>query len=88
MKSLNETIQTPKERLGNPNLTAESREREETNLHYLKSLKHLLNVVSDEMVSGKKYCWRHGQYMIKNCDVCEECLTAEKLARNEEEEIE
>ena len=35
MKSLNETIQTAQERLDNPDLTHESRQREEANLHYL-----------------------------------------------------
>ena len=39
MKSLNETIQTAQERLDNPDLTHESRQREEADLHYLKSFK-------------------------------------------------
>ena len=85
MKSLNETIQTAEERLDNLNMTAESRQREEANLHYLKILKNLLAIRHEEMILGKKYCWRYGQYMIKDCSVCEECWTADQLIENEGE---
>lgn len=86
MKSLNETIQTAQERLDNPDLTHESRQREEANLHHLKSLKHLLSVIHDDMIPGKKFCWRYGCYMVEQCEVCESCLAPEDLAWNEGDE--
>ena len=86
MKSLNETIQTAQERVDRPELALESREQAEASLHYLKSLKHLLGVIHDDMIPGKKFCWRHGHYMVEQCEVCESCLTPQDLAWNESDE--
>ena len=82
MLNLNESIQTLESRLENPHKTSESREREESYLEHLTSLKSLLNRLNDDM--NKKPCPIYGGLAIKSCDVCQECLA--KLAWNEGEE--
>ena len=58
----------------------------ECTLKELKGKKSLLNQLNDDMISEKKWCYRYGMWVAENCDVCAECLTAEKLQWNEGDE--
>ena len=85
--TLKEIITLTEEKLKNPDLTQTSREREETHLHYHKSLQRLLAVVGDEMMpKPRKRCWRYGDTAVEQCSVCESCLEPGDLAWNEGEE--
>lgn len=78
MLNLNESIQTLESRLLNPQKTNESREREESYLEHLTSLKSI--VESRKTDDTKKPCPIYGGMAVKSCDVCQECLA--KLAWN------
>lgn len=87
MRTLKEIIELTEKRLENPDMSPESRAREEDHLRQHRSLQRLLAVVHDEMMPvGKKFCYRHGQWMVDQCEVCESCLGPEDLAWNEEDE--
>ena len=86
MKSLKEAIELCKLRLSNPDMTHASRERENMHLHYHEVLQELFPNPATVATPTMKYCYRYFQPMVIQCDVCEDCLTAEKLAWNEEDE--
>ena len=52
MKQLDETIKTLEGRLANPDKSADSRDREESELHHLKAYRQLLRTINDEMIKG------------------------------------
>ena len=54
----------------------------ESTLKELKGKKSLLGKLNDDMIE-KKWCYRYGMWVAEQCDVCAECLTAEKLQWNE-----
>jgi hypothetical protein len=58
----------------------------ECTLKELKGKKSLLGKLNDDMISEKKWCYRYGMWVAEQCDVCAECLTAEKLQWNEGDE--
>ena len=86
MRSLKETIEIYQVKLNNPDLTPMSRVLAEDTMHHLLSHQRLLLVLNDEMLPGRKFCYRYGKRVIENCDVCESCLTAGDLACNEGDE--
>lgn len=84
MKTLIENIKELEKRLSDPKKSVESREREESYLYHLRAYREHLRRVTDEMLpQGMKFCYRHGQLMVEQCNVCEYCLKPEDLACNE-----
>lgn len=80
MRSLEEVIETCKIRLANPDLSRESRNREEAHLHYHKELQRYRNM---------KHCHRYGEPAVDQCEVCESCqdkMDLSHLAWNEEDD--
>lgn len=80
MRSLEEVIKTCEIRLANPDMTMESRDREEAHLHYHKELQRYRNM---------KHCHRYSELAVEQCEVCESCQDKADLSRlawNEEDE--
>jgi hypothetical protein len=69
-----------------PNLTPISKKVTDAVIKELKGKKSLLGKLNDDMISEKKWCYRYGMWVAEQCDVCAECLTAEKLQWNEGDE--
>lgn len=86
MRSLKKTIEDYQVKLENPDLTPMSRELAKDTVHHLLSHQRLLSVLNDEMLPGRKFCYRYGHPAIESCNVCESCLKPEDLACNEGEE--
>ena len=63
-------------------LTPISKKVTDAVLKELKGKKSLLGKLNDDMIE-KKWCYRYGMWVAEQCDVCAECLTAEKLQWNE-----
>ncbi|KAF5059334.1 hypothetical protein DSECCO2_337040 [anaerobic digester metagenome] len=80
MRTLEETIRICEGRLANPDLSRESREREEAHLHYHREL---------QRYRGMKHCHRYGELAVDQCEVCESCqdkMDLSHLAWNERDE--
>jgi hypothetical protein len=79
--NLNELIKYYKVTL---DLSLQSRTIAESTLKELEGKKELLARVNDEMLT--KMCYRLGHRMPEGCDICTDCMSAEKLQWNEGDE--
>lgn len=84
--NLSETIECLEMRLADPKKSLESRAREISVLHHLKAYGSFLGRLNDEMLTGRKFCYRYGHPVVESCSVCESCLKPKDLACNEGDE--
>ena len=84
--NLNETIECLEMRLADPKKSLESMAREISILHHLKAYRSFLGRLNDEMLPGRKHCYRYGSIVVEQCEVCEKCVKPEDLAWNQEVE--
>ena len=84
--NLNETIECLEMRLADPKKSLESRAREISILHHLKAYGSFLGRLNDDMLPGRKHCYRYGSVVVEQCEVCESCLKPKDLACNEVDE--
>ena len=74
MMNLSKTIECLETRLADPKKSLESMAREISILHHLKAYGSFLGRLNDEMMTGRKHCYRHGSVVVEQCEVCEKCV--------------
>ena len=71
MKTLTEVIETCEIRLANPEMSRDSRDREEAHLHYHRELQRYRIM---------KHCHSYGELVVEQCEVCESCRDKRDLS--------